>query len=196
MEAYYFTVANEDYNSYTFDMRKLTIAINVLKGHVAAVMDVDYAPTGQEIVTGSYDKTVRIFSASNGHSREIYHTSRMQRVWSVKFTMDAKTVLSGSDDGNVRLWKANASESRAIKSPREAASLAYKTAVTNKYKEMPTIKRILKHRHIPKAIKTATAENTIIKSSRKRREENERKHSKKTEKRISEREKSIVTVQK
>lgn len=29
--------------------------------HVSAVIDVDFSPTGKEIVTGSYDKTIRIF---------------------------------------------------------------------------------------------------------------------------------------
>ena len=42
-------------------------------------MSVDYSPTGKEFVSGSYDKTIRIFPATEGHSREIYHTKRMQR---------------------------------------------------------------------------------------------------------------------
>jgi len=42
-------------------------------------MDVDYSPTGQEIVTGAYDRSIRIYRASDGHSRDIYHTRRMQR---------------------------------------------------------------------------------------------------------------------
>lgn len=69
-------------------------------------MDVDYSPTGREFVTGSYDRTVkfspslisdiqyclylkkivnltnlqvRIFNHNGDHSREIYHTKRMQR---------------------------------------------------------------------------------------------------------------------
>lgn len=73
-------------------------------------MDLDYSPTGQEIVTGSYDRTLRIFKSTSGHSREIYHTKRMQRIFAVKYSMDSKYVLSGSDDGNIRLWKADASE--------------------------------------------------------------------------------------
>ncbi|EPZ34998.1 hypothetical protein O9G_004348 [Rozella allomycis CSF55] len=79
MEPYNFAVANEDHNCYTFDMRRLDKATNVLKDHVSAVMDLDYSPTGQEIVSGSYDKTIRIFNARNGHSRDVYHTKRMQR---------------------------------------------------------------------------------------------------------------------
>ena len=82
MEAFNFAAANEDHNVYIFDMRKLDRALNVLKGHVAAVMDVDYSPTGEELVTASYDRTVRIFRAREGHSRDVYHTKRMQRyVW-------------------------------------------------------------------------------------------------------------------
>lgn len=75
-------------------------------------MNIDYAPTGREFVTGSYDRTVsfffsflildiyedyvshantyvirwlycisqvRIFQYNGGHSREVYHTKRMQR---------------------------------------------------------------------------------------------------------------------
>ncbi|KAJ1567045.1 hypothetical protein HK405_007386, partial [Cladochytrium tenue] len=53
MEAYHFTLANEDQNLYTFDMRKLSSAAAVHTDHVAPVMDVDYSPpTGQEFVMG------------------------------------------------------------------------------------------------------------------------------------------------
>lgn len=37
MEAYNFTVANEDHNCYTFDMRHLGTALKVHTDHVAAV---------------------------------------------------------------------------------------------------------------------------------------------------------------
>jgi WD repeat and SOF domain-containing protein 1 len=73
-------------------------------------MDVAYSPTGREFVTGSYDRTVRIFRVNQGKSREVYHTKRMQRVFTVNYTQDARYVLSGSDDMNVRLWKTVASD--------------------------------------------------------------------------------------
>ena len=79
MEAFNFAVANEDHNAYIFDMRNLKRALNVLKDHVAAVMDVEFSPTGLELVTASYDKTVRLWNRDGGHSRDIYHTKRMQR---------------------------------------------------------------------------------------------------------------------
>ncbi|CAG8771167.1 5080_t:CDS:2, partial [Racocetra fulgida] len=57
-------------------------------------LDLDYSPTGEEIVTGAYDRTLRLFHSRKGHSRDIYHTKRMQRIFCVKFSMDSKYVLS------------------------------------------------------------------------------------------------------
>ena len=79
MEAFNFAVANEDHNIYLYDMRKLDRALNVLKDHVAAVMDIDFSPTGEDLVSTSYDRTIRLWKRSEGHSRDIYHTKRMQR---------------------------------------------------------------------------------------------------------------------
>jgi len=79
MEAFNFAAASEDAHVYIYDMRKMTRALNVLKDHVSAVMDVDFSPTGEELVTGSYDKSIRIFKTREGHSRDVYHTKRMQR---------------------------------------------------------------------------------------------------------------------
>lgn len=53
------------------------------------------ARTGREFVAGSYDRTVRIFAAAGGHSREVYHTKRMQRVFAVRFSGDGSYVFSG-----------------------------------------------------------------------------------------------------
>mmetsp|Transcript_21588 Transcript_21588/g.19154 ORF Transcript_21588/g.19154 Transcript_21588/m.19154 type:complete len:81 (+) Transcript_21588:71-313(+) len=75
-----FVVGNEDGNCYTFDMRKLDEAKMIHKDHVNAVLSVDFAPTGKEFVTGSFDKTIRIFGYNSGRSKQVYHTKRMQQV--------------------------------------------------------------------------------------------------------------------
>ena len=56
MEAFNFTVANEDCCLYTYDMRRLDSAACVHQDFVSAVMDVDYSPTGREFVAGGYDR--------------------------------------------------------------------------------------------------------------------------------------------
>lgn len=179
MEAFNFTAANEDHNCYTFDMRKMDCALNVLKDHVSAVLDLDYSPTGEEIITGAYDRTLRIYSARQGHSRDIYHTKRMQRIFCVKYSMDSKYVLSGSDDGSIRLWKAKASEKLGPKDYRERAHIEYQEKLIDRYKYLPEIKRISRHRNVPKVIKNAQNTKRIMLQAQRRKEENLRKHSKK-----------------
>lgn len=49
MEPFHFTVASEDHNLYSFDMRKLDHAICVHSDHVSAVLAVDYSPTGRQV---------------------------------------------------------------------------------------------------------------------------------------------------
>lgn len=193
MEAFNFAVANEDHNAYIFDMRKMNRALNVLKDHVAAVMDVEFSPTGEELVTASYDRTIRLWSRDRGHSRDVYHTKRMQRVFSTRFTPDNKFVLSGSDDGNVRLWRANASERSGVKSARQRQKLEYDEALIRRYAHMPEIRRIKRHRHIPKTVKKAGEIKSEELKAIKRKEENVRKHSKKgSMPRQSEREKMVL----
>jgi DDB1- and CUL4-associated factor 13 len=195
MEAFNFAAGNEDHNIYLYDMRKLSRSLNVYKDHVAAVLDVDFSPTGQELVSGSYDRTIRIYRAREGHSREIYHTKRMQRVFCVKFSMDSKYIVSGSDDGNVRLWRSNASERAGVKSVKQRTQLEYDDALKERFKHMPEIRRISRHRHIPQPVKKAGEIKRIELNSIKQRTENLRRHSKKGAVPYqSEREKHIIGV--
>jgi DDB1- and CUL4-associated factor 13 len=196
-EAFNFACANEDHNVYIFDMRKIDRALNILKGHVAAVMDVEFSPTGEELVTASWDRTTRIWNRDKGHSRDVYFTRRMQRVFAASWTPDAKYVLTGSDDGNVRLWRANASRRQGIKSARQIQALEYADSLTQRFEHMPEIRRIKRHRHVPKVIMKAGQIKGEELAAIKRRETNERKHSsKKFEKRRSEREKMILAKEK
>ncbi len=178
MEAYYFALANEDQRGYIFDMRRMDKAVNVLKGHVGAVMDIDFSPTGQELITAGYDKTMRIFSSHEGQARDVYHTSRMQRLFCCKFSMDSLYLLSGSDDGNVRIWKTRASTKSGILNEREKAARQYADQLRERYANVPEIKRIASHRRLPKRIKTAARDERDERAALARKEANVRKHAK------------------
>lgn len=196
MEAFNLAVANEDHNIYIFDMRNLKRALNVLKDHVAAVMDVEFSPTGEELVSASYDRSIRLWKRNEGHSRDVYHTKRMQRVFSCTWTPDNNYVISGSDDGNIRLWRAQASSRQGVKSARQRQQLEYDAALIQRYKHMPEIRRIHRHRHLPQQVKKAGEIKTEELKALKRREENERKHSRKGQmKRRSEREKMVLATE-
>jgi WD repeat and SOF domain-containing protein 1 len=212
-----FTAACEDSCAYTFDMRRLERALGVHKGHAGAVMDVHYAPTGREFVTGSYDKSVRIWpsvgagSATHGggggtfdvtppgRSRDIYHTSRMQRVFAVRFTPDARFILTASDDANVRVWKARASEALGRALPRERAAADYRGALARKFGHMPEVKRIATQRNIPGMIRSAGVKTDMEERKARRKLANVRAHSKPgtllESAKATERKRSILRVQ-
>lgn len=129
-------VASFHFSLYTFDMRNLNLPLNIHQDHVSAVIDVDYSPTGKEFVSASYDKTVRIYEANKvkkkkrndfekclvdnmmvcyqSHSRDIYHTKRMQRLTTIAWSLDDRFVYSGSDEMNIRIWKARAAEKLGV----------------------------------------------------------------------------------
>lgn len=89
-------LGSEDHNSYTYDIRNLATPSQIYKGHVGGVMGCDWSkhfpsqkvarglitpgPTGEEFVSGAYDRTIRIFKRDSGRSRDVYHTKRMQRL--------------------------------------------------------------------------------------------------------------------
>ncbi|KAG8037824.1 hypothetical protein G9C98_006035 [Cotesia typhae] len=168
MEAFTFTCANEDYNLYTFDIRHLKSPINVHQDHTSAVDTVDYSPTGREFVSGSHDKSIRIYEVNKGHARDIYHTKRMQKLKCVSWSLDNKYIISGSDETNIRVWKARASEKLGVLKPRERMALNYSSALINKFAAHPQIRRIARHRQIPKHIYNAKAELRTIREKQKR----------------------------
>ncbi|VDO29705.1 unnamed protein product [Haemonchus placei] len=175
IEAYTFAVASDDYNLYSFDLRYLDHPKLLHSGHTAAVVDLDFSPTGQEIVSGSFDRSVRIFRANESRSRDVYHTKRMSNVLSVLWSMDNKFVLSGSNEMNVRVWKAKAAEKLGPLAPREKAAFAYSEKLREQFKEHPEIRRIARHRNVPKSILHAGREHAAIRAAESRKEFNRRR---------------------
>lgn len=158
-------------------MRNLSSATQIYKGHVGAVMSVDWEPTGQGLATGSYDRTVRLWDTGQGaRSRDVYHTKRMQKVFAVACTLDARFVLSGSDDGNMRLWKSRASEKLGFVSGRERASRDYAKALRKRWSSVGEVARIERQRHVPKPIRSAQKLKHTVNEAQRVKDERRRKH--------------------
>uniref|UniRef100_A0A1L8DH58 DDB1- and CUL4-associated factor 13 n=1 Tax=Nyssomyia neivai TaxID=330878 RepID=A0A1L8DH58_9DIPT len=192
MEAFTFTVANEDYNLYTFDTRRLSNPVKIHKGHVSAVTDVDYSPTGQEIVSGSYDKTIRLFSVFKNFSRDVYHTKRMQHITCIGWSLDNKYIFSGSDEMNIRMWKARASEKLGALRPREKMAFRQNETLKEKYSAHPQVRRIAQHRHVPRKIFNDQKKLTAIREKEAKKEMNRRKHSKRGKHKYTPEKKKVV----
>ena len=68
------------------------------------------SPDGKRIVSGSYDKTLRIWDANSGEQSGEPLTGHSGPVWSVAFSPDSSHIVSGSDDNTLRIWDANSGE--------------------------------------------------------------------------------------
>ncbi|XP_076069329.1 DDB1- and CUL4-associated factor 13-like [Oratosquilla oratoria] len=181
MEPFILTAGSEDYNCYSFDIRKMDTpdrVVSLHEGHTAAVIDISYSPTGKEFCSGSFDKSIRIFRVDEGHSRDVYHGRRMFKVNCIMWSGDNKYILSGSSDHNVRIWKSKANEKLGVMRQREKNAINYAEELKKKYGHFPEVRRIARHRHLPKHIYHARQEHRTIKDSQARKEANRRKHSK------------------
>ncbi|MCD4738844.1 MAG: hypothetical protein K8R89_06255 [Anaerolineae bacterium] len=74
-----------------------------LTGHTAPVKAIAFSPDGKLIVSGSSDKTIRLWDVESGEPEFtlIGHTSD---VTSLAFSSDGQYLISGSRDRTVRIW--------------------------------------------------------------------------------------------
>jgi RNA polymerase sigma factor (sigma-70 family) len=77
------------------------------------VMAVKYSATGEWLVTGEMNGTVRLWNARTQRAGPVLR-GPAKMVRSVVFTPDSKSVLAGGDDGNLYVWDVPAGKLRAI----------------------------------------------------------------------------------
>ncbi|KAG2339592.1 hypothetical protein BDR05DRAFT_938889 [Suillus weaverae] len=77
-----------------------------LRGHTDAVWSVSFSPDGTRIVSGSGDKSVRLWDAATGQPVGEPLRGHTGLVWSVSFSPDGTRIVTGSEDKTVRLWDA------------------------------------------------------------------------------------------
>jgi WD40 repeat protein len=65
---------------------------------------VAFSPDGERIVSGSWDKTVRVWDAVTGQPVGAPLTGHTDWVTEVAFSPDGKCIVSGSADKTLRLW--------------------------------------------------------------------------------------------
>ena len=82
----------------------------VLRGHTGGVLSVSFSGDGRLIVSGSWDKTVRVWNAVSGECVLRPLQGHTNWVNSVSFSGDGKLIVSGSDDSTVRVWNAVSGE--------------------------------------------------------------------------------------
>jgi WD40 repeat protein len=84
----------------------------VLKGHAHEVWSVAVTPDGKTAVSGSLDKTLKVWDIKTGQCRATFegHTNTVS---CVAVTPDGKTVVSGSWDNTMKMWDIKTGQCRA-----------------------------------------------------------------------------------
>jgi hypothetical protein len=74
-----------------------------LMGHSDAVWAVAFSPDGKTLVSGSSDRTLRVWDVASGQSLRTLQ-GHSGAVGAVAFSPDGKSVVSGSFDNTLRVW--------------------------------------------------------------------------------------------
>jgi WD40 repeat protein len=75
------------------------------QGHQSWAWTAQFTPDSQRIVSGSADRTLRIWSVATGQCLQVL-TGHQGWIWSVSISPDGHTIASASDDGTIKLWEA------------------------------------------------------------------------------------------
>jgi len=92
--------------------------LRTLIGHNEVVYGVAFKPNGQEIATGSLDKTARIWNVGTGQCTRVIK-DHADAVMSVAYSPDGKLLATGSTDRSVKLFDTTTWKRLAVLSAHE-----------------------------------------------------------------------------
>ncbi|MGL5060670.1 MAG: WD40 repeat domain-containing protein, partial [Microcoleus sp.] len=113
-------------------------ALRTLVGHTLGVKAVAVAPDGKTAISGSYDKTLKIWDTETGTELRTL-TGHSSPVTAMAIAADGKTAISGSYDKTLKIWDTEiGTELRTLighSSPVSAVAIAAdgKTAISGSY---------------------------------------------------------------
>lgn len=81
------------------------VLLYTLIGHTSSVTSVALSADGQTLVSGSDDKTTKVWNLSTGQELRT-PTGHTSSVTSVALSADGQTLASGSDDKTIKVWRA------------------------------------------------------------------------------------------
>lgn len=81
--------------------------VHTLHGHTKFVTSVAYSADGSCIVSGSHDKTIRVWNPITGQCMAVLPQVHTGPITSVSYSPDGCYIVSGSTDRTIRVWDAS-----------------------------------------------------------------------------------------
>jgi WD40 repeat protein/serine/threonine protein kinase len=108
---HYLNSCRQDFRGWEYDYLYTLFNKNqqTIRGHAEWVLIVAFSPDGKKIVSGSWDKTLKLWDASNG-IEILSLKGHKGAVDCVAFSPDGKEIVSGSDDGTLKVWDASSGQ--------------------------------------------------------------------------------------
>jgi len=80
--------------------------VHTLHGHTDSVTSIAHSPDGTHIISGSWDKMIRVWNATTGQCVAGPFQGHTHYVTSVAYSPDGTHIVSGSWDKTIRVWNA------------------------------------------------------------------------------------------
>jgi WD40 repeat protein len=81
----------------------ICLCLYTLTGHQQPVSAIAFSPDGQQLVSSSFDKTIKLWDLNNGKCLKTL-LGHHSRIWTVAFHPHGQQIASGSDDNNTKIW--------------------------------------------------------------------------------------------